>query len=82
MTLLHMLFILQTVAYNITIKTNTLFANFRPRGFIEQKENDNNVIVIVFFLLDKGHEAENLQKECLFYCITTSLWRTPVNHIT
>ena len=23
-------------------------------------------IVIVFFLLDKGHEAENLQKECLF----------------
>ena len=27
------------------------------------------VIVIVFFLLDKGHEAENLQKECLFYCI-------------
>ena len=24
------------------------------------------VIVIVFFLLDKGHEAENLQKECLF----------------
>ena len=49
--------------------------------FIEQKdndkENDNNIIVIVFFLLDtvivivffltdKGHEAENLQKECLF----------------
>ena len=27
------------------------------------------VIVIVFFLLDKGHEAENLQKECFFYCI-------------
>ena len=24
------------------------------------------VIVIVFFLLNKGHEAENLQKECLF----------------
>ena len=24
------------------------------------------VIAIVFFLLDKGHEAENLQKECLF----------------
>ena len=24
------------------------------------------VIIIVFFLLDKGHEAENLQKECLF----------------
>ena len=47
-------------------------------AFIEQKENDNNdyrakknendnnAIVIVFFLLDKGHEAENLQKECLF----------------
>ena len=28
-------------------------------AFIEQKEN-------VFFLLDKGHDAENLQKECLF----------------
>ena len=27
--------------YN-TIQTNTLFANFRPRGLIEQKENDNN----------------------------------------
>ena len=24
------------------------------------------VIVIIFFVLDKGHEAENLQKECLF----------------
>ena len=24
------------------------------------------VIVVVFFLLEKGHEAENLQKECLF----------------
>ena len=24
------------------------------------------VIVIVFLLLDKGHESENLQKECLF----------------
>ena len=24
------------------------------------------VIVIVFFLLDKGNEAESLQKECLF----------------
>ena len=23
------------------------------------------VIVIVFFLLDKGHEAKNMQKECL-----------------
>ena len=30
-------------------------------AFIEQKEN-----VIVLCLLDKGHEAENLQKECLF----------------
>ena len=38
------------------------------------------VIVIVFSLLDKGNEAENLQKEC-FYCITTSLWMTPVNHL-
>ena len=28
-------------------------------AFIEQKENDNNDN-------DKGHEAENLQKECLF----------------
>ena len=35
-------------------------------------------IVIDFLLLDKGHEAENLQKECLFYCITTSLVRTSV----
>ena len=25
------------------------------------------VIVIVFLLLDKGYEAENLQKECLFF---------------
>ena len=33
--------------------------------FIGQKDVD---IVIVFVLLDKGHEAENLQKEC-FYCI-------------
>ena len=32
--------------------------------FIEQKENDNNDNW--FFLLDKGHEAENLRKECLF----------------
>ena len=24
------------------------------------------VIVIVFFLIDKGYEAEYLQKECLF----------------
>ena len=24
------------------------------------------VIVIIFFLPDKDHEAENLQKECLF----------------
>ena len=34
------------------------------------------VIFIVFFLLDKGHEAEHLQKECLFLLlcfITTSL---------
>ena len=23
-------------------------------------------IIIVYFLLDKGHEAKNLQKECLF----------------
>ena len=26
------------------------------------------VIVIVFVLLDKGHKAEKLQKECFFYC--------------
>ena len=25
------------------------------------------VIVIVFFLLDKGHDAENLQKEVLLH---------------
>ena len=30
-------------------------------AFIEQKENN-----IVFFLLDKGHGAKILQKECLF----------------
>ena len=50
-------------------------------AFIEQKEYDNNdnlckihgglkiyiaSALIVFFLLDKGHKAENLQKECLF----------------
>ena len=34
---------------------------FGLMAFIEQKEN-----VIVFFLLDKGHEVEHLQKECLF----------------
>ena len=45
--------------------------------FIEQKENDNNdnlckihgglfIASALSFLLDKGHEAENLQKECLF----------------
>ena len=33
-------------------------------AFIEQKDNDNNDNW--FFLLNKGHEAENLQKECLF----------------
>ena len=29
-------------------------------------------ISIVFFLLDKGHEAENLQKCVCIYCITAS----------
>ena len=51
--------------YKRSIKTKSLFANFGLVAFIEQIEN-NVVIVIVFFLLDKGHEAENLQKECLF----------------
>ena len=32
-------------------------------------------------LSSKGHEAEKLQKECCFYCITTSRWRTQVNHL-
>ena len=46
-------------------------------AFIEQKENDNNdnlckihgglyIASALNKLLDKGHEAENLQKECLF----------------
>ena len=49
------------ILYN---KKQTLFLQiFGLVAFIEQKENDNND---VFFLLDKGHEAENLQKECLF----------------
>ena len=39
------------------------------------------VIVNVFFLLDKGHEAEHLQKECLFLLYYPSLWRTPVNQM-
>ena len=34
-----------------------------------------------FLLLDKGHEAENLQKSVCFYCITASLWRTPVKYV-
>ena len=51
-----------------TIKINTLFANFGLLALIEQRENDNNDIVIgeFFFWLDKGHEAENLQKDFLF----------------
>ena len=27
------------------------------------------VVVMGFFLLDKGHEVENLQKECLFFIV-------------
>ena len=39
-------------------------------AFIEQNENEYMyVIVIVFFLLDKGHEAENLQKECFCFAL-------------
>ena len=43
----------------------------RKNRFHRTVINFDNVIFlsyryIVFFLLDKGHEAENLQKECLF----------------
>ena len=38
------------------------------------------VIVIVFFLLDKGHEAENLQKECLFLLYYIMYFKT-IMHI-
>ena len=37
-----------------------------------------NVIVIIFILLVKGHEAENVQNQC--HCIITSLFRTSLNH--
>ena len=41
------------------------------------------VIVIVFFLLDKATRPKICKKSvCLFFCITTSRWRTPVNHLT
>ena len=45
--------------------------------------HSENIKNDVFFLLDKGHEAEHLQKECLFllHYHFTSLWRTPVNHL-
>ena len=48
---------------------------FRLMAFIEQKENDNNDNLykihggLYIALLDKGHEAENLQKEWLFVFI-------------
>ena len=42
---------------------HSFFANFRPHGLYRAKRKR---CTIVFFLLDKGHEAENLQKECLF----------------
>ena len=33
-------------------------------------------------LFDKGHRAEKICKKSVsFYCITTSLWRTVVNHL-
>ena len=43
-----------------------------------------NCAVSSNFLLDKGHVAENLQKECLCYFIisSTSLWRNQFNHIS
>ena len=48
--------------------TNTLFANFRPRGLYQAKSSMTqyiNCTVSSNFLLDKGRVAENLQKECL-----------------
>ena len=58
-----------------------------PFAFIEQNEDDNNdividnnivlltiVIVIVFFLLDKGHGADNLQKDCFYITIECCCW--------
>ena len=33
-------------------------------------------MVIVFFLLDKGHEAEHLQKECLFLLLNAKVNQT------
>ena len=59
---------------------------------MEQKENDNNDNIYKIYLgiynslvlkshnlLDEGHKAENLQKECLFYCIATFIWKTPLS---
>ena len=48
-----------------TIKTNTLFANLRPRGLYRAKATRPKIC----------------KKSVCFYCITTSLWRTPVNHL-
>ena len=41
------------------------------------------ILCSLYFLLDKGRVAENLQKECLCYFIifSTSLWRNHFNHI-
>ena len=40
-------------------------------------KHDYKVIVIdiVFVLLDKGHEADNLQKECSYFIVTKSFKR-------
>ena len=63
--------------------TNTFLQIFGPVAFIEQHKNDKNdnlckihvglsiaSALIVFFLLDKGHCSENLQKSFCFYCVT------------
>ena len=64
------LFSLNVFMFYNAIKSNTFFCKFSASWPLSNKK---------IWMLDKGHEPENLQKECV-YCITTSLWGTPVNY--